>query len=116
MPYDDTGDPMLLDHLTHRARRRLAAAGLATALVLGAGCSVGSTGSDVAKAVENTLELRGWDVEEVSCPEGLDAEDDSTTCQVTVGGKDYPLEVTSQGSGGSRGNDIDFDAGDVPKR
>ncbi|KQT94242.1 hypothetical protein ASG49_04920 [Marmoricola sp. Leaf446] len=93
----------------------LAAGGVAAAMLLGVGCSAGSMGSDVAGAVESTLRLRGWDVEEVSCPEGLEADDDSTTCQVTVGGEDYPLEVTSQGSGGGRGIDIDFDASEIPK-
>lgn len=101
--------------MTEVVRRGLAAAVTAAALVLGAGCSVGSTGDDVAKAVQNTLETRGYDVEEVSCPDGVEADDDATTCQVTVAGKDYPLEVRSQGSGGSRGNDIEFDASDLPK-
>ena len=94
--------------------RAVAAVGLVGVVLLGAACSAGSMGSDVAGAVESTLELRGWDVEEVSCPEGLAADDDSTTCQVTVGGEEYPLEVTSQGSGG-RGINIDFDASEIPK-
>lgn len=95
-------------------RRGAAALGLALALAAGAGCTSGSTGSDVAKAVQNTLETRGYDVDDVSCDGNLDAENDSTTCQVTVKGKDYPLEVRSQGTDG-RGIDIDLDASDVPK-
>ena len=100
--------------MTEVVRRGLAAAVTAAALVLGAGCSVGSTGDDVAKAVQNTLETRGHDVEEVSCPDGVEADGDTTTCQVTVKGKEYPLEVTSKGSGGSRGNDIEFDDSKIP--
>lgn len=101
--------------MTDRARRGLAAAAVAATLLAGAGCAAGSLGDDVASAVKSSLEVRGYDVDDVSCPEGLDADNDSTTCQVTVRGKEYPLEVTSKGSGNGRGNDIEFDASDIPK-
>lgn len=101
--------------MTERVRRSLALGAAAAALLVGAGCAAGSLGDDVASAVKSSLEVRGYDVDDVSCPEGLDADNDSVTCQVTVKGKEYPLEVTSQGSGGGRGNDIDFDASDIPK-
>lgn len=95
-------------------RRGAAALALALALVAAAGCTSGSTGSDVAKAVQNTLETQGYAVDDVSCDGNLDADNDSTTCQVTVKGEDYPLEVRSKGTDG-RGINIDLDTADIPK-
>lgn len=102
---------------TTAARRgaRAAAAAAAIGLLLSvAGCE-DSTAGAVEDSISGTLETRNYDVEDVTCPKGLEKDGDSVTCQVTIGGKEYPVKVSSQGSGGTRGLDVEMDDSALPE-
>lgn len=95
-------------------RRGVVAAALLVALVGASGCQA-STSDAVAKALRGTLEMQDYELDDVTCPDGLELEGDSVTCEVTIAGKAYPVKATSNGSGGSRGVDVDYDLSQLPQ-